>query len=752
MSSPKSILIPADVSRLARTLDPTTGLGTAASLGIAASDPVGMIGDSLSQSGGGYALGAVRPAFYGRVRRTRSSVCAWGPQISVTTQSLALNDMRGAGYPGETIAQITTRCQAAGSIYTYAATASTPRAVFVSAGTNDAAAGRTATQMLADMTALLAAVAAMLPTTRVIVCSIPKFYAPTAPTGGLATANAYIATFNAGLAALCTAQGPLFSYCDDSSALTQAHAAADGTHLTPEGQAVRGNARADAFETLAFVGHGPPSPRPFSTRAAVAAAQFLTITTDCAVVTDPGFELQAANFAFLAELRLTDWSAATVAIAQCTPAGQNYSHGWLVSYDSASKAIALYLKSLGAAVSGTVPADAFGRPMWLAAHADYTAGVASLYLAYVPSGGTHAVVACIGQATGVAAWAAGDASGVLTVGKNGSFSGFAGQVRRVEVSRGADVPGVDSIVRAIEAAVYEGAPIPGMSGALPLNEGTGTTVTSGAGIAGTLTGGWASAGTYAWPSEEAGGSSILMADNATEWDWGMDRRVRAVFDASQGVIQAALAVSQWSSVVGDLTGIQATGANKPAYNAAGINGRPSLDFNGTTTFLALNKFGAALGAEAIAPQCDQLFVAVLKPAGAFSTGRYLLDVATGRTICAVNDSSLGNKIGYYGAGWASLAGAQIATTNAQVLAWEFKAGVGTRIFLNGVQIGATDPSNAVATALGSVACIGSNNGGSSSFYQGSVGAFAIAAGKVDNALRTRITRKLGALYGVPVTT
>lgn len=712
---------------------------------------VAHVGDSLT-TGSSSAPGGSRIAFHRRLRSVRSDVVGWGPVVQGLTQSLTLPDLRCAGYPGETIAQVTTRLQPAGSLGTYAATATAPRVLFHQLGTNDMSAGTSSSTALTSMATYCALAQTTFPSAKHVLCSIPKFYSPAAPTGGLSAANANVAAFNTGLAALATQMGSNWSFIDSAAELSASHAHTDGTHLTPEGQAIVGTAQARELERLFPVRSGPASPRPFTLRAAKSAASFMTTTTDNVTVTDSGFELAASNFAFLAELRITGVAAGTTnAIAQCTPSGQNYSHGWLVSYDASSNNIGVYLASLGPSVIASVPADALaGRPMWLIAHGDRSAGVVSVYLAYYPSGGDQLAIGCIGQATGVSAWAAGDASGQLVVGKNASFGGFYGQIRRVEWSRGSLVPDVNGIVAAIEAAIYEGKSIPGCSGRFPLDEGTGTSVTTGNAATGTLTGGWATAGSIPWPCDEKGSYAIVSAADGSEWDFVQDRRVRAVFDATYAgsITQSGGVASQWSAAYGDLTAVQSTAGKKPAYNGTGINGRPTLDFDGVDDFFSLNKFGAALGTEAIAPLGDQLFVAVVKPSGAMNTGRFLLDVATGRTICAVNDSSIGNYIGYYGAGWSS--SGQVATTNAQVLAWEYRAGLGTRIFLNGTQIGSTDNVNSVPTAIGSVAAIGSNNGGVSSFYSGSLAMLVIASGKIDDALRARITRKCGLAYGLPV--
>lgn len=59
----------------------------------------------------------------------------------------------------------------------------------------------------------------------------------------------------------------------------------------------------------------------------------------------------------------------------------------------------------------------------------------------------------------------------------------------------------------------------------------------------------------------------------------------AAWDAGSGVTQSGGLVSSWASSVGGYALAQATGSLKPAYNATGVNGRPSIDFDGVDDFL-----------------------------------------------------------------------------------------------------------------------------------------------------------------------
>lgn len=698
-------------------------------------------------TGSSPAPGGSRISFFNKVRQTRSNVIAWGPVIAGLSRSVSLGDLRCAGYPGETISQITTRCQAGGSIYTYAnlATSETPNIFFWNLGTNDAAASNSSATMIQDLTAHAAAVSALFPNTFHVYETIPHLYSPVAPGIGLSAANANIDAFNTFLLNSVTSTfGPLFSAIDPGSQQTQGLLnIADGTHPTVEGQAITGVLEAQELDRLIPIGGvGSPSPRSFTKRTAQSSFISLTPTTDNVTVTDPEFELTATSFAIAMELRLTNLVNGTNSIAQCTPSGQNYSHGWLIAYDSTTNYLSVYFKSLGALVSAQMPTDALsGRPMYLCVHGDLNALEASIFLAYTPSGSDKITVGRIGQAQGISAWTAGDSAGQLIVGKTPSFSGFTGQIRRIEISSGTQVPNCNQIQSAFEEWIFEGKPISGFSAGLMLNEGTGTTVYTTNNISGTLTGGWASAGSIPWLHEENGGLAILNTDGY-EWSFSNDSRIIAVFDATYGTTLVTGKVSAWSSTIGNATATQGAGANRPTYNATGINGFPTIDFDGSATFLSVSGLSAPLG--------DKLYIAVIYPtAGTFNTGRWLLDIDVGRTIFAVNESSVGNQIAYYGAGWSP--SGITATGAAQILAMEFKNGIGTRFFLNGALI-ATDAVNSVNTAISSVIAIGSNNGGSSSYYSGKLGMLVVASGKIDDALRTKITRKMAAMYGLSIST
>lgn len=709
-------------------------------------ESVGHIGDSLT-TGSNYAPGGPRTVFFGKSRKIHSNLVAWGPVQAGLSQSISLFDLRCAGYPGETIQNINTRLQPGGSIYNYAELNSVPKLLFWMIGTNDLYAGTTPSDALSYYRSMLDSAIALFPNTKHIIQTIPKFYSPAAPVGGLVLVNSNIDEFNSGLYALARNYNNV-SVLDTSSKIPQSSYAPDGVHLSFEGQAIIGNLQANEYNRLFPIGRGDQAPRSLTLRTSEPCFNILTSTTDNATVTDSGFELPAESFCLTLELRVTSFSTGTNAIAQCTPNGQNYTKGWLLAYDGTNNTLNLYIKN--DAYTAQIPSDAFdGRPLIISVYANREKQIVSFYLSYIPSGGVDPQIGCIGMNLNATQWTAGDVNGELVVGKNASYSSVTGQVRRLEFSKGSNLPSIDKFITYLEAKVFEGVPIPGLSGLASLTEGTGTVFTTGNLVAGVCTETWTSAGIIPWFYEEKGGSGILLSDNMTEWDFALDQRFKLSLNASLGITKdAGNAISSWSSMIGLITAVQAVAPNKPLYSSNGVNGRPGVSFDGLASFLSLNKGGAAIGTEGISPLCDQLIIAVIKPSGAFASGRWLLDINNGRTIAAVNESSVGNFISYYGVGWSS--SGVVSTTNLQILAWEYKASVGTRMFRNGTQIGATDAVNSTPTALGGASAIGSNNGGTASFYQGLIGALCIATGNIDDKLRKKSTRKLANMFGITV--
>ena len=463
------------------------------------------LGDSLC-TGSSPAPGGSRIELWRRARAAGMPVRFVGPVnqanvLSTTDLRPEPGDPFCAGYPGETIAQLTTRCQSGGSIYTYVTTYGAPDVIFVgSIGTNDANAGTSASTMWSAMQTLLGAIATMCPNAKIVVESIPLFYTGSAPTGGIAAANVVVAAFNALIAANISSLGSRFSYLDAVAGFTIADTFTDGTHLRPEGQAKKG-VREFAQLVSLFPGAVLSSetvPRPARLRTAVPLAKF-TATTDKLELTvaDDGWRIPAANFLLGGWFMFSTLPAVYTNLMYSAPLVQNYTNGFQLSFDglSSPKTLNIYTSFGGASVvlNKQTPIVA-GRPFFVAAHGDRTLGIVSIWVA-VQERGMDApwTVYCLGEATGISAWSASPASPKVHLG-NYVDPGHVGAVGGVFMASG--VPGRAAIRAEIERIVYDGVLPQGITAYIPATEGTGTTAASSVGgQSATLTGGgWYAAG------------------------------------------------------------------------------------------------------------------------------------------------------------------------------------------------------------------------------------------------------------------
>lgn len=475
------------------------------------------VGDSIASGSlhpGGFLAQLQRFARYNGVPLRAIGPVSVPNIVSTTDMRPEPYDPFCAGYPGETVAQILARWQAGGTIANHIATYGAPDVVILaSGGTNDISAnGTEAAAVWATTATLIARVRALCPNAVIVVCSIPFFYAPVAPTGGIPAANARVTAYNALLAANVPTMGANCYFVDIAADYGRGEMGSDGVHPLPHGYARAAQRLFDFLKVNIFPGAGLADrtmPRSFRPRTRQASPVFSTnITTDALATTaDDGWRWPAGNFLFSMRLRLTSLPSALVTIAQATPSGQNYQQGWMLALDGSAnpKTLNFYGNSASPLVFGQSPLLA-GKPYWLFVHAERATGTVSIWLGQPEAVNiTNApwVVTCIMRATGVAAWSQALANPLLTVGKNLNFSGFLGEFDNVAVAQGAAVPGFNAIRPVLEAMMYEGIQCPGTTARLPCNEGSGATCASAtAGTSGTLVAStWAAAGTIAWPSD-----------------------------------------------------------------------------------------------------------------------------------------------------------------------------------------------------------------------------------------------------------
>lgn len=213
------------------------------------------------------------------------------------------------------------------------------------------------------------------------------------------------------------------------------------------------------------------------------------------------------------------------------------------------------------------------------------------------------------------------------------------------------------------------------------------------------------------------------------------------------VTLAGSKVATWterSGAAGASNGTQGTDANRPAYNASGINGRPSIDF-GSATWLALAMSKVA---------GDHTIFVVHQPDGIIGTGggtgQYMLDFATGRLVIAHLSATVSGALGYYDGAFRTVA----AASGAQILAFRLNAtgGNSASIRRNGATIlsGQAYTQRALGGAVQSIGSDSAHAWTTAGQYFGKIGRVAIYSGNLSDANVQIVERGLGRYYGITV--
>lgn len=208
--------------------------------------------------------------------------------------------------------------------------------------------------------------------------------------------------------------------------------------------------------------------------------------------------------------------------------------------------------------------------------------------------------------------------------------------------------------------------------------------------------------------------------------------------ASSGTTVVSGNVSAWaerSGATGSSSATQGTAGNRPAYNATGIGGRPSIDFSaGKYLSLAMSKSVGNFTA-----------FFVYSPDGAAGTLQVMLDYQSGRLLFAHLGSAAGTT-GWYDGAFRTAA----AATGAQVLAFRLNSTGGNSASLrrNGTDI--LTGQAYTQQAIGGVSqTIGTDYLFGSQFL-GKIGRIVIYSGNLSTADVQRVERGLGAYYGITV--
>lgn len=186
---------------------------------------------------------------------------------------------------------------------------------------------------------------------------------------------------------------------------------------------------------------------------------------------------------------------------------------------------------------------------------------------------------------------------------------------------------------------------------------------------------------------------------------------------------------------------QGTLTKQPTYSATGFGSTsmPSLGFSASnTTSLAQSVISQAAA--------DYTFIFACNPTATSSAqGLWLMDVVTGRIICTQHNT-VNQKVAYFDG--TTYRGTGNPTTGAQILSFQLTATNLGAIYRNGAALdspGLTWTQKALSGAI----TIGSANGGTSSFFQGSIAEIAILRNP-DSGARSRVEKYMGRRYGITV--
>lgn len=210
--------------------------------------------------------------------------------------------------------------------------------------------------------------------------------------------------------------------------------------------------------------------------------------------------------------------------------------------------------------------------------------------------------------------------------------------------------------------------------------------------------------------------------------------------ASDGVTLAGSKVSAVADrSASGFNASQGTDANRPTFNATGINSRPTFDFGASTNLDGSMNLTAG----------DWTVFVVYSPDGAAGTNQSLYDWQGGRLIL-MHMTSTSGQTGYFDGATFKNVGA--AATGAQVLTYRLNAtgGNSASVRRNGTALatGLSYTQKALG-GLGGAQKIGADYLGSSQFL-GKLGRLVIYSGNKTDAECATVERGLGKYYSITV--
>jgi len=173
-------------------------------------------------------------------------------------------------------------------------------------------------------------------------------------------------------------------------------------------------------------------------------------------------------------------------------------------------------------------------------------------------------------------------------------------------------------------------------------------------------------------------------------------------DASAGITSDGNGVSAWADQsTGGNNATQSDNAKKPAYDATGFNGLPTVTVDGGD-----NMIFSGISETSDWWACVWCGDFVVNQAGA----EKLFDSSTGRLVFAGYEAGSGGGVAWYDGAWQTF-GSILA--GAHSIIWNVNHATESRLYVDGIQVGSDSAGQ--QKALGNATRIFSNNNGSSDF-------------------------------------
>ena len=177
---------------------------------------------------------------------------------------------------------------------------------------------------------------------------------------------------------------------------------------------------------------------------------------------------------------------------------------------------------------------------------------------------------------------------------------------------------------------------------------------------------------------------------------------------------------------------QAEVAKAPVYQSQGLNGRPTLSFDGANHYLTLNLANETT---------EHTFFAVYNHTPTEGSSNYLFEAQTGRLTLDIAQSSAPHNLRWNDGTWRTV---DPALSGQQIVTWCFSDEMG-ELFRNGTAVGSATYS---PQAIGGVVTLGANYQGRSSYFKGELAEFLYYNRALNNDERQTVETFLNGRYAI----